>query len=102
VKVGEALGRNGFTVNPALLQQVFRMKAPEADAPILGQFDVGAANHALVELTSVQQGAPAEVAQAERDALRDQVAQALGDAEAKALAAALRQRIPIVLADETL
>jgi peptidyl-prolyl cis-trans isomerase D len=102
VKQAELLGRNGFTVNPALLQQVFRMKAPAAEASEFAQFDIGAANHALVQLTLVEKGDPTQVAQAERDALRDQVAQALGDAEAKALASALRQRVPIVLADERL
>lgn len=102
VKQAESLGRNGFTVNPSLLQQVFRMKAPAPEAPSLAQFELGGANHAIVELNRVEQGDPAEVAQAERDALREQVAQVLGDAEAKALAAALRQRVPIVIADERL
>ena len=102
LKTGDELGRNAFTVNPTLLQQVFRMSSPAADSPAWGQFDVGGASHALVKLTSVQPGDPAAVPQAERDALREQLTQAMGDAEARALAAALRQRTPIVLAEDRL
>ena len=102
LKTGDALGRNAFTVNPTLLQQVFRMAAPAADGAVWAQFDIGGASHALVKLTSVQAGDPAAVPQTERDALRDQMSQALGDAEARALAAALRQRTPIELAEDRL
>ncbi|MBE5314113.1 MAG: SurA N-terminal domain-containing protein [Xanthomonadales bacterium] len=102
LKTGDALGRNAFTVNPSLLQQVFQMPAPSADAATWGQFDIGGASHAVVKLTSVQAGDPAAVPQAERDALREQVSQALGDAEARALAAALRQRTTIELAEDRL
>jgi peptidyl-prolyl cis-trans isomerase D len=84
------------------LQQVFQMPAPAADAATWGQFDIGGASHAVVKLTSVQAGDPAAVPQAERDALREQVSQALGDAEARALAAALRQRTTIELAEDRL
>ncbi len=102
VKTGDALGRNAFTVNPALLQEVFRMQAPSGEAPTRAQFDVGGSAHALVELTSVQAGDATAVPEAERTALAEQIAQALGEAEAKELAAALRQRVPITLAEERL
>lgn len=102
VKSAEGVGRNAFTVNPSLLRQVFSVKSPEGDAASWAQFDLGGSSHALVQLTEVQQGDPAAVPQAERDALRDQVAQALGDAETKALAAALRQRETIKLAEDRL
>lgn len=102
VQTGDALGRNAFTVNPSLLQQVFRMKAPAGEAATWAQFDVGGSSHALVQLTAVQAGDASAVPQAEREALAEQVAQALGEAEAKALAAALRQRTPIKLAEERL
>lgn len=95
-------GRNAFTVNPSLLREVFRLAAPAGDAPKLAKIDLGGARFALVSLTSVVEGDPSQVPQAERDALRQQLAEATGDAEARALAAALRQRIPVQFSDERL
>ncbi|MCG6116756.1 MAG: SurA N-terminal domain-containing protein [Aquimonas sp.] len=95
-------GRNAFTVNPVLLREVFRLAPPEADAPKLAKIDLGGIRFALVSLSSVIDGDPSLVPQAERDALRSQLAEATGDAEARALGAALRQRLPVQFSEERL
>jgi hypothetical protein len=80
------------------------MQSPQGEAPqpVHAIADLGAGRHAVISLSSVEPGDSSAVAQAERDALRMQLSQAAGEAEVRALAAALRQRTEIVLADEGL
>lgn len=104
VQKAEAVTRSAFTVTPQVLQEAFRMQSPQGEAPqpVHAIADLGAGRHAVISLSSVEPGDPTAVAQAERDALRMQLSQAAGEAEVRALAAALRQRTEIVLADEGL
>jgi peptidyl-prolyl cis-trans isomerase D len=103
LKTADAVGRNAFTVDPALLREAFKLSMPSGQTvPVRAMVELGGARFGLIDLASVQEGDPSTVPQAERDALRTQIATAVGEAEAQALAEALRQRTEIELAEDTL
>jgi peptidyl-prolyl cis-trans isomerase D len=103
VQTAEAVGRNAFNVNPVIVQQAFKLARPEEEAkPVFGVAELAGAGRALIALHKVEDGDPATVPQVERDALRGQIGSAIGEAEVRALAAALRQRTEIVLAEQRL
>jgi peptidyl-prolyl cis-trans isomerase D len=96
-------GRSAFTFNPLVVREAFKLAAPASpEAPTLGKLSLGGGRYALVELTAVVAGDPAQVPQEERESLRKLLVDATGNAEIQALAAALRQRAEITLAEDKL
>jgi peptidyl-prolyl cis-trans isomerase D len=96
-------GRSAFTFNPLVVREAFKLAAPASpETPSLAQLSLGGGRFAIVELTSVVAGDPAQVPQEERESLRKLLVDATGTAEIQALAAALRQRAEITLAEEDL
>lgn len=101
VERGEGLTRSAAVPDSRLVGEVFRLARPEAEKPTLARVQYGDA-WALVELNRVLDGDPAQVEQARRDQVRNELRQRNGMGEAQALLAALRAGTRIVIADNRL
>jgi peptidyl-prolyl cis-trans isomerase D len=103
VQTAEAVARNAFNVNPVVVAEAFKLGRPASEEQALfASAALAGSARALIALDKVEDGDPAVVPQVERDALRSQIGGAIGEAEVRALAAALRQRTEIVLAEQRL
>lgn len=96
------LGRNGFAVEQALIQEIFGLPRPEADKPLHTLIDLPPARQVLLELTAVHDGDPTKVDATQRTALRQQMAQAVGAAEAQAWVRSLREQSEVRVAEDRL
>lgn len=101
VKTADRVGRIGATVEPALSQFAFGLPHPAQGKPSLGQVEVSAGRAVLV-LTAVQDGDPASVEATQRDALAEQLSQAIGGVEAAAYVQALRKAATIEVVESRL
>jgi peptidyl-prolyl cis-trans isomerase D len=90
VRTAEQVGRMGASVDPMIAQQAFSLPHPEADKPSVGMVEMAAGGHALIALSAVVDGDPASTEAASVAALREQLSQAVGSAEAAAFVKALR------------
>jgi len=104
VTVGEAMdiGRGGGTVDAAISTEAFAVKHPAADAPVSAKVALGGDRHALLQVTAVRDGDASTIDETQRNAVREQLAQTLGNAETLAYVAALRKQIEVKLAPERL
>jgi len=103
VQTADAVARNAFNVNPMVVAEAFKLGRPAGDEqPLFASASLAGSARALIALDKVEDGDPSTVPQVERDALRGQIGGAIGEAEVRALAAALRQRTEIVLAEQRL
>lgn len=101
VEIAEGVTRAAAVPDSRLVGEVFRLPRPAADAPTRARIQYGDA-WALVELNAVTDADPAQVAQARRDQVRNELQQRRGMGEAQALLAALRSGTRIVLAENRL
>jgi peptidyl-prolyl cis-trans isomerase D len=90
VRTAEQVGRMGASVDPMIAQKAFSLPHPEADKPSVGMVEMAAGGHALIALSAVVDGDPASTEAASVAALREQLSQAVGSAEAAAFVKALR------------
>jgi peptidyl-prolyl cis-trans isomerase D len=96
------VGRMGVTVDPGISQKAFAMPHPAADRPSVDQAELMTGGVALIALTAVADGDPTGSDDATTSALRDQLAQAVGGAEAQAYIKALRQSATIDVVEDRL
>ncbi|WP_374601686.1 SurA N-terminal domain-containing protein [Arenimonas sp.] len=87
---------------PALIEEAFRLSAPEDAQASVGMVRLGADRHALLRVTAVREGELGELDDATRDALRQQLAQARAVVEAEAYVQALRRQYTITVAEDRL
>ncbi|MGQ0799549.1 MAG: SurA N-terminal domain-containing protein [Pseudomarimonas sp.] len=102
LEVQEALdvGRTGVAVDAAISTAAFALQHPGKDAVASSQVALGGDRHALLQVIAIRPGKVGDTEGEQRVALRDQLAQAFGAAEAQAYTAALRKQIPVELAPE--
>jgi peptidyl-prolyl cis-trans isomerase D len=103
LEVQEALdvGRTGATVEPAIISAAFTLKHPtEAGGVASTHIALGGDRHALLQVAAVRAADTSSLDAEQRLALRDQLAQANGGAEAQAYVAALRKQFKVELAPE--
>lgn len=101
VETAEGVTRAAAVPDSRLVSEVFRLARPGADAATRARIQYGDA-WALVELSAVSDGDPAQIAPARRDQVRTELEQRRGMGEAQALLAALRADTNIVLAENRL
>lgn len=99
VQKAEAIGRFGAHVDRAISEQAFTMPHPEGDKPSFGSAALPSGGVALIALTAVADGDPAAADPQMRSMIRDQLAQALGGAEAMEYVKALRKSAAIEVAE---
>ena len=87
---------------PALIETAFSLASPEAGKPSLGIAKVGADRHVLVSVTAVTPGDLAELDDATRLQLRDQMAQARGLVEYQDYIKSLRRHYTVTVAEDRL
>ncbi|KFL35547.1 peptidyl-prolyl cis-trans isomerase [Arenimonas donghaensis] len=87
---------------PLLIEEAFRLSAPDEDAASAGIVRLGADRHALVRVTEVREGELGELDQATREALRQQLVQARATVEAEAYIRALRRQYTVTVAEDRL
>src|SRR5690606_37438441 len=101
VQVADGVTRVAMVPDNRLVREVFRLRRPEGEAPVRARVQFGD-SWALVELARVSDGDPAQVEQARREQVRNELQQRLGMGEAQALVEALRQGMKITIAEERL
>jgi peptidyl-prolyl cis-trans isomerase D len=85
------------TLPPPLLKQTFLLAHPTADKPQFASVDMQDGTYALLALDKVQDGDLTKVAPQERDALRQQMAQAYGSETTRELIEQLRAKTKITI-----
>jgi peptidyl-prolyl cis-trans isomerase D len=100
VRTDADIGRMAATAAPPIVSEAFRLPHPQGEAVTRGSVDLGNGRHALIELQAVRDGDPAAVAAAERSALREQLGQVMANSEVEGLMQALRQQIPVRIAEQ--
>ena len=100
VETAEDVGRNAANIEGAIVQRAFALPQPGEAGPSIGAADLGTGRHALLVVTDVTAGDPAQVDAAARTALREQLGRAIAAVEARAYVDALRQQAEIVVAEE--
>lgn len=88
-------GAPAVTLPPALLKEAFLLGHPLADKPEFAAVDMQDGTYALLGLDKVQDGDVSKVAPEERDALRQQMAQAYGSETTRELIEQLRAKAKI-------
>jgi peptidyl-prolyl cis-trans isomerase D len=102
VAKADAVGRAGATVDPVVSQHAFSLPHPVEGKPSVGMVELPAGGHALIALTAVKDGDPAATDAEMVGALREQLSQAMGGAEAAAYVKALRQAAKIEVVEDRL
>ncbi len=92
-----ALERNAVTVDPALVQAVFRMPRPAGGATRYGSTALSSGDFAVLVLSRVVDGDPASFDKAERENLRQQLANLRGAESSQAMLEALEAKANIVI-----
>lgn len=91
----DKVGRLGATVDPSISQQAFQLPHPAGETPSVGLATLPAGGTALIAVTAVADGDPAATDAEMKSSLRDQLAQAVGGAEAMEYVKALRKSATI-------
>jgi peptidyl-prolyl cis-trans isomerase D len=102
VSKAEAVGRVGATVDPVVSQHAFGLPHPVEGKPSVGMVELPSGGHALIALTAVKEGDPGASDAEMIAALREQLSQAMGGAEAAAYVKALRQAAEIEVVEDRL
>lgn len=102
IKTHPAVTRSDVTIDRQIVTEAFAQARPAEGKPARWIVSLPAQQKALVELTAVNEGQIDKVSVAERDTVRQQMAQALGEAEVRELAAALKQSMQVQLAEDRL
>ena len=92
-----ALERNAVTVDPALVQAVFRMPRPAGGAISYGSTALSSGDFAVLVLSRVIDGDPASFDKAERENLRQQLTNLRGAESSQAILDALKAKARIVI-----
>ncbi len=92
-----ALARNAVTVDSALVQMVFRMPRPAEGGTRYGSTALTSGDFAVLALSRVTDGDPAGFDQAERENLRQQLANLRGTESSQALLESLKAKARIVI-----
>lgn len=93
-------GRFGAAADPALVRRAFELPHPAEGKPSVGLASLAGDRYALVEVRAVRDGDPAATNPAERDAMRQQLAQALSQQELRGLLDSLRQQAQVRVVEE--
>lgn len=102
VKKATDVGRNSALVDPAINQAAFALPHPQDGKASLGQASLQGGAYAIIALTGVKAGDPAKVEASTRDALRQELLQSMGAAEAGDLVKALRRQAKIEIVESQL
>lgn len=87
---------------PAILEQAFRLPAPEEGKPSVGTAQVAPDRHALVAVTAITPGDTSQVDASTRDMLRGQLAQARGYVELQEYLKSQRGDYTVTVAEDRL
>lgn len=102
VKQASAVARDAKDFDQALLDAVFRMPQPAAGKSTQALVPLSKGRYSLVALDAVHAGDVAGVPQQEREMLRQQMAQVIGEQDIEGLLAALRSHAKIETANDRL
>lgn len=94
------IGRDGITVDQALVAAAFALPRPAEGKPGYSLVKLGGDSFALLELTAVTDADPAAVDQPTRDAARNTIKQANSNASASEFVAALRASMDVEISEE--
>lgn len=102
VRNADKVGRVGATVEPAIAEHAFSLPHPVEGKPIIGMVPLPGDAHALIALSAVADGDPAQTDVAARTAMADQLGQAIGGVEAQAYLQALRKAAKVEVVENRL
>ncbi|HEY9148480.1 MAG TPA: peptidylprolyl isomerase, partial [Gammaproteobacteria bacterium] len=94
---GRTLGRDDDAMDRNLLEQAFRLPAPEQEATSSSVVAMGSGDQAVVVLYDVVDGDPAAASDEEREQMRNQLLQAETSAVSEALMSGVRSRMDITI-----
>lgn len=99
VRNAEDVGRMGATVDPSIAQAAFSLPHPVEGGSSVGSAPLVGGASAVIALTKVTDADPTKIDAAQREMIRDQLAQAIGGVEATDLIKALRREATIDVAE---
>ena len=102
VKIAEAVGRTGATVDPSIAKAAFSLPHPGESGASIGSAPLVGGTNAVIALTQVIEADPTAVDASQRDMLRQQLGNAVGSLEASELIKALRKSAKIDVAESRL
>ena len=102
VAQAERAGRTAVNHDAGVLAEVFKLARPDAGAPRRALVQPLPGAYALVELTGVTDGDPAQTDAAGRQAVRDLLARGESDAQGRAFVEALRAATEVTIVEERL
>lgn len=101
VQTAAGVRREAGTPDRAIVTKAFELGASKSEAPAaVGAAELSQARWALLRVTKVTDGDPGALDPNIRNALRNQLASANGDAELRAYLSALRTVIPVTVAED--
>ncbi|MEO7432773.1 MAG: hypothetical protein ABIR62_12300, partial [Dokdonella sp.] len=100
VEEQKGLGREGATVDSALVKAAFAMPRPAAGKASQQLVDLGGDTYALVQLDAVTDGDPSKLDAKTREAARNTLVQGVGGAASHEFVLALRNATKIKLSED--
>lgn len=95
----EAVGRQALDTDPRVVADAFKI-APLEGKLAYGSALMGAAEYAVIELEAVIDTDLSQISSADRETVRNQLAQGIGANEVRAYLNALKESTPIIIAEE--
>lgn len=102
VEEQHGVGREGATVDSALVEAAFAMPRPSGETPQRRIVDLGGDSYALLQLDKVTDGDPAKLDARTREAARNTLREAAGSEAASALIEALRSDTKVTVYEDKL
>ncbi len=102
VQTASDIRRTAIDVDQAIVAEAFRVPHPDAGSASFARVELGGDRQALLAVTEVVDGDPQAVSAAERSALSEQLAQVVASVELEGLMQALREQLPVRIAEERL